>query len=65
MASPVAMAKCLRADAKLITAEYDAADRIARSVVVMARERFGDMDYVKLILMLAAAAALEADDEGR
>lgn len=62
MASPTAMAKCLRADARLLTAEYDAADRVARSVVLLAIKQFGELNYVRLILMLAAAAALEADD---
>jgi hypothetical protein len=56
------MAKCLRADAALLTAEYGAAEGVARSVVLLALKQFGNLTYVKVILMLAAAAALEAED---
>lgn len=71
MASPTAMARCLRADARLLDAEggeYDSADKMARglhqtTVEMMAGEKY-TKTFVTMILMLAAAAALEVEGEG-
>lgn len=70
MASPTAMAKCLRADARLLDAEggeYEAAERMARGLHQTTVEMMADQTYTKtfvtMILMLAAAAALEVEGE--
>ena len=68
MASPAAMAACLRADARLLCADMDSddfqgivalADDVNDSVSGAVREMNRPADDVKVILMLAAAAALE------
>lgn len=68
MASPTAMAACLRADARLLCADMDSdeytnllalADDVNGSVTGAVQEMGRPADDVKVILMLAAAAALE------
>jgi hypothetical protein len=70
MASPSAMAKCLRADAKVMAgsdAAYGQAENGARILLSIVKMRDEDIGiptlHTKLTLMLAAAAALEAEDE--
>lgn len=70
MASPTAMARCLRADARLMAAADEAvleqAERLADNLVDLTNKTVDDMGrslaFATVILMLAAAAALEADD---
>ncbi len=69
MASPTAMAKCLRADAKVMAGSdevYKRANKAADilvSIVTMRDEDIGvEPAFTILTLMLAAAAALEAED---
>lgn len=68
MASPSAMAACLRADARLLCADSDPeayenllgiADNVNAEVASAVADLGLDADDVKIILMLAAAAALE------
>jgi hypothetical protein len=72
MASPTAMAKCLRADAELLISGSTSVAKLAvefhRHGVVSSTEgkcrKIGlSQDEFRAVLMLAAAAALEADDE--
>lgn len=70
MASPSAMAKCLLADAKLMSADMDREEfaqmeTMARDVLVSVDGAVSDMsrpgDDTKIILMLATAFALEVE----
>lgn len=73
MASPAAMAKCLRADATLMAvcdeAVLERAEGLANNLVLTTNEVVATVNltpaFTTVILMLAAAIALEADDEGR
>lgn len=74
MASPTAMAKCLRADARLMAVDDDEivarAEALAQNLVattddVVATVGLG-RPFTTVILMLGTAIALEGDgDEGR
>ena len=69
MASSTAMAKCLRADAKLMIGNdavlLDRAERLSSSIVRSTSEYLAanghGQSLAKVALMLAAAAALEAE----
>ena len=71
MASPSAMAKCLRADATLMAVADEAvlarAEGLAQRLVVTTNDVVATVDltpaFTTVILMLAAAIALEAGDE--